>query len=92
MLQAQTPVLAMGARLLMPGSLPPASFKPLGKTVCQCFNVAQSQISEVLQTLKGSPVELLEQLQRQLECGSNCGSCVPELKRMVLEECHVQVD
>ncbi|WP_431604147.1 (2Fe-2S)-binding protein, partial [Acidovorax soli] len=31
----------------------------------------------------GTDDDRLAQLQGQLRCGTNCGSCVPELKRMV---------
>jgi assimilatory nitrate reductase catalytic subunit len=31
----------------------------------------------------GSPQERLASLQTSLKCGTNCGSCVPQLQRMV---------
>ena len=40
-------------------------------------------IEKKLQQCKGSAVERLGQLQASLKCGTNCGSCLPELKRLV---------
>jgi assimilatory nitrate reductase catalytic subunit len=45
--------------------------------------VSVTQIDTVLQTITGSAEAQLAQLQDQLKCGTNCGSCVPELKRLV---------
>jgi len=36
-----------------------------------------------LGTAPGTPAERLASLQSALKCGTNCGSCVPELKRLV---------
>ena len=36
----------------------------------------------LLQTSVDAMMERLASLQGQLRCGTNCGSCVPELKRM----------
>jgi len=33
---------------------------------------------------QGNEVQRLAQLQSALQCGTNCGSCLPEVKRMVL--------
>ena len=48
-----------------------------GRTVCNCFDVAENDIKVFLGELKS-----LEALQASLKCGTNCGSCVPELRRM----------
>jgi len=32
---------------------------------------------------KGSPQDRLKSLQQQLGCGTQCGSCIPELKRLI---------
>jgi assimilatory nitrate reductase catalytic subunit len=54
-----------------------------GKQVCACFNVSDLAISGHLARCSGSPQERLASLQKTLQCGTNCGSCVPELQRMV---------
>ena len=48
-----------------------------GRTVCNCFDVAENDIKIFLGESKS-----LEALQASLKCGTNCGSCVPELRRM----------
>ena len=54
-----------------------------GKTVCTCFNVTDVAITGQLAQCHGTDDERLAQLQGALRCGTNCGSCLPELKRMV---------
>lgn len=54
-----------------------------GKTVCTCFNVADVAIQTELARCTGNADERLAKLQGALKCGTNCGSCIPELKRMV---------
>jgi assimilatory nitrate reductase catalytic subunit len=47
------------------------------RAVCACFKVGESQIRAAVAagaTLAG--------LQKNLKCGTNCGSCVPELRRL----------
>jgi assimilatory nitrate reductase catalytic subunit len=51
--------------------------------VCTCFNVTDLAIQAELGRCTGSPEERLASLQGALKCGTNCGSCLPELKRMV---------
>jgi assimilatory nitrate reductase catalytic subunit len=48
-----------------------------GRTVCNCFDVAEKEIELFLGESKS-----LHALQASLKCGTNCGSCVPELRRM----------
>jgi assimilatory nitrate reductase catalytic subunit len=50
---------------------------PRGRTVCDCFDVAQRDIDAFLAVSKS-----LAGLQASLKCGTNCGSCLPELRRM----------
>jgi assimilatory nitrate reductase catalytic subunit len=51
--------------------------------VCTCFNVTQPEIDNVLSRCSGSEDERLAELQNQLQCGTNCGSCIPQLKKLV---------
>ena len=68
---------AMRSWILAPVSaLPRGSFNR-GVTVCNCFDISAAEIRAVLAA--GAD---LAQLQRRLKCGTDCGSCVPELKRM----------
>ena len=60
--------------------------------MCTCFNVTDAAIASTLAELDAaagadallqSEAERLSALQAKLACGTNCGSCVPELKRRV---------
>ncbi|MBL0727022.1 molybdopterin-dependent oxidoreductase [Piscinibacter sp. HJYY11] len=82
LLQDELPAQAYGRLLLVPGARAPLAVQSRGRQVCTCFNVAEPEIVATLKTCKGSPEEQLAQLQGQLKCGTNCGSCIPELKRL----------
>ncbi|MDO9506880.1 MAG: molybdopterin-dependent oxidoreductase [Hydrogenophaga sp.] len=83
LLQDELPADAYGRRLLMPGAQPPVAIEAKGRQICTCFNVTDLAITERLATCEGSEDERLATLQTSLRCGTNCGSCVPELKRLV---------
>jgi assimilatory nitrate reductase catalytic subunit len=72
------------------------SMKKRGKLICTCLNVTDAAIDEHLASLSqginlgasgmgslATDETRLASLQSTLKCGTNCGSCVPELKRMV---------
>ena len=63
---------------LAPISTPPTGQRSRGKIVCNCFNVAENDIIETIQL----GADLIT-LQNKLKCGAGCGSCLPELKRLV---------
>jgi assimilatory nitrate reductase catalytic subunit len=83
LLQDELPAQAYGRALLLPVRKPPVALIPQGRVVCTCFNVKDIAIEDNLRTCAGSPSERLAKLQGALQCGTNCGSCVPELKRLV---------
>ncbi|MBC5767185.1 nitrate reductase [Ramlibacter albus] len=83
LLQDELPAQSYGRQLLAPGSKPPAAVQARGKQVCTCFNVPEDAIARHLSGCAGTEDERLTSLQGALKCGTNCGSCVPELKRMV---------
>ncbi|MCC0443004.1 bacterioferritin-associated ferredoxin, partial [Pseudomonas aeruginosa] len=62
---------------------PPLPTPVRGRQVCTCFNVSTTDIEAVLPRCSGDAAERLQQLQAALKCGTNCGSCIPELKRLV---------
>ena len=86
-LSEETLVAPFGRLLLSSSSSAPQGFKPRGKVVCSCFNVAQAEIDEALLALTLEPEMTasarLAALQSRLKCGTNCGSCIPELKQML---------
>jgi assimilatory nitrate reductase catalytic subunit len=63
---------------LAPLSTPPTGQKNRGKVICNCFDISENEIIETCES--GAD---LQTLQAKLKCGTNCGSCLPELKRMV---------
>lgn len=83
LLQEELPAQAYGRLLLAPGAKPPVAVQSRGRQVCSCFNVSEPAIRERLQGSGGSDEQRLSALQVDLRCGTNCGSCVPELKRLV---------
>ncbi len=87
LLQDELPAQAYGRLLLSPGAKAPVSVTDAaatrGKQVCTCFNVNDLAIQDHLNQCAGSEHARLASLQAALKCGTNCGSCVPELKRMV---------
>ena len=63
---------------LAPLSAPPAGQQSRGKIICNCLDVSQNEIVENIEL----GADLLT-LQNKLKCGTECGSCMPELKRLV---------
>ena len=80
---AEKPVAEIRRLLLSPATHAPSGFVLSGKTVCQCFNVSEDAIASALKEIAGAPHERYTALQQQLKCGTNCGSCVPELRQWV---------
>ena len=83
LLQEQLPAQAFGRLLLRPGATAPAGVAARGKVVCSCFGVTATAITEKLRSCVGDDKQRLGALQGALQCGTNCGSCLPELQRMV---------
>ena len=83
LLQEQLSAQAYGRLLLLPDATAPVAVRSRGKLVCSCFNVTEPEISAQLTDTAGTGEERLASLQTALQCGTNCGSCLPELKRLV---------
>jgi assimilatory nitrate reductase catalytic subunit len=83
LLQDELDAQSYGRLLLSPGAKAPIAIQSKGNQVCSCFNVTESAINEFLSTCEGSDAEQLSSLQAQLQCGTNCGSCVPQLKKII---------
>ncbi len=83
LLQDQLDAQSYGRLLLSPGAKAPIAIQSKGHQVCSCFNVSESQITGFLNQYEGSGTEQLNALQTQLKCGTNCGSCVPQLKKII---------
>jgi assimilatory nitrate reductase catalytic subunit len=66
--------------LFAPLSAPPAGQSQRGRIVCNCLDVSEQEImTEFRNGLD------LSAIQAKLKCGKECGSCLPELKRLVAQ-------
>ena len=83
LLQEELDAQAYGRLLLAPTAQAPAALAQRGRQVCTCFNVTEPQINEALGTYTGTEETRFTQLQADLKCGTNCGSCIPELKKII---------
>jgi assimilatory nitrate reductase catalytic subunit len=63
--------------LFAPLREPPQGQSKRGRIVCNCLDISEHEIKDALGSGKS-----LSQVQEILKCGTQCGSCVPELKRM----------
>jgi len=53
-----------------------------GPIVCACFSVGLATIRDAIQSGAATSVDAIGQA---LRAGTNCGSCLPELKRIVAD-------
>ena len=83
LLQQQLPAQPYGRRMLLPGGEPPAALPPRSRQVCSCFDVDEARIRQALAECAGSDAERMAAIQGGLRCGTQCGSCLPELRRLV---------
>ena len=80
--RTRTAAASVGRWLLSPGT-PPSNTAPLSPHVCNCLDVREDVIRLTLAQCSGSPAERLQQLQTAKRCGTQCGSCLPALRRLV---------
>jgi assimilatory nitrate reductase catalytic subunit len=83
LLQDSLDATPYGRLLLAPGAKAPVAVQAKGAQVCTCFNVSEPDITSFLSTCEGSESDRLAALQGALKCGTNCGSCVPQLKKLM---------
>jgi assimilatory nitrate reductase catalytic subunit len=69
---------AMRAWILAPVASPPRGSFSRGAIVCNCCDVSAADINTAL-----AAGATLARLQSDLKCGTECGSCLPELRRLV---------
>lgn len=67
---------AIGWRLLAGKS---AAGADKGKLICSCFEVGEKDIIRAI----AAGADTTKVLGEQLRCGTNCGSCIPELKSLL---------
>ncbi|HLL28633.1 MAG TPA: molybdopterin-dependent oxidoreductase [Xanthobacteraceae bacterium] len=68
-------------RLLLSGK-PAAGLAAAGPVICACFGVGLAAIKHAIT----SGASCTEDIGKALRAGTNCGSCLPELKRIIAHE------
>jgi assimilatory nitrate reductase catalytic subunit len=67
-------------RIALLSGRPPVAGEDAGPTVCACFGVGRNTL---LKTIREQGIESVEGLGAALKAGTNCGSCIPELKGLL---------
>jgi assimilatory nitrate reductase catalytic subunit len=98
LLQQRSAVPKQNQFLLVSRDTPPDGLKQRERIVCNCFGVSQDKIKEIIQQTVGGVNQqtvggvtqpainansCLSALQTKTGCGTNCGSCLPELKSLI---------
>ncbi len=76
------PAAALGALLLASTVQAPAGAASRGRVICSCHGVGETAIVDALSGAAGDAAARLGSAQRQLLCGTQCGSCLPELRKL----------
>lgn len=75
---SEHPLNSEQRRALLTGS-PPLGVPDVGAIVCACFNVGEKTIRNAI---KAHNLKTVKDIGECLKAGTNCGSCIPELKRI----------
>jgi assimilatory nitrate reductase catalytic subunit len=75
---------SLGRMMLAPSKKPPIPIQASTPPICNCYNVSAHTIYEVVKNAGYQELELsFQKLQEKTQCGSNCGSCKPEVKKLI---------
>jgi len=69
-------------RLRLLSGIPGDTSQERGKIICSCFSVGRNTLCDAI---KGQGLTTPEQIGECLQAGTNCGSCVPELRQLIAE-------
>jgi len=72
--------LSLDQRRALLAGQPPLGITDTGRIVCACFNVGKKTICTAI---KEKGLTTSKEIGQYLKAGSNCGSCVPELNRLL---------
>jgi assimilatory nitrate reductase catalytic subunit len=78
--QLVAPKLDAAARKALLAGRPPAGIADTGPVVCACFGVGLAVIQDLISSGSATSVEAVG---HHLKAGTNCGSCQPEIKKMI---------
>jgi assimilatory nitrate reductase catalytic subunit len=62
--------------------IPPKGSRDVGRQVCACFGVGEAAIVEAIQSGCATATDI----GARLKAGTNCGSCLPEIKGLITRE------
>ena len=87
-LQADAALEMPARRMLAPGARERggAAAAPASPQLCTCFDVSVAAASDALAAATGDTAARIAQTQERLRCGTNCGSCLPHLRRLAQEQ------
>jgi assimilatory nitrate reductase catalytic subunit len=77
MLRGAADAASLRRLALAPIEAPPAAGPARGRVVCNCYDVSEDEIARELAAARP-----LGEVQARLKCGTECGSCLPELRRL----------
>ena len=72
--------LEPAARLAVLSGRAPGAVGDDGKIVCSCFRVG---VNRLVSAIRGQSLTSVEAIGAALKAGTNCGSCIPELKEVL---------
>jgi assimilatory nitrate reductase catalytic subunit len=72
--------LAADERMALLTGKPPLGTPDVGKIVCACFNVGAKTIENAI---KDGKLTTPQEVGKCCKAGTNCGSCVPEIKEII---------
>jgi assimilatory nitrate reductase catalytic subunit len=75
---------SLGRMLLAPTKEPPIAMKVTSPPICNCLNVTtDTLLTEIKKSKKLSKEDCFTELQEKTQCATNCGSCKPEIKKLI---------
>jgi assimilatory nitrate reductase catalytic subunit len=77
----QKDALDAGERQSLLTGTPPRGQEHTGRIICACFSVGEQTLREAI----ASGSDSVEALGIRLKAGSNCGSCIPELRQLLAQ-------
>ncbi len=77
------PIDTLRRWIFAPRAEPPVAAAAPRKVICNCLDVSEADIKREIAAGADLPT-----LQERLKCGTSCGSCVPEIKRMLVVTTH----
>lgn len=72
--------ISTAARRALLSGVPPVGVAQQGPMVCACFGVGKKRL---VAAIRGGQLTTVEAIGDTLQAGTNCGSCIPELKSLL---------